>query len=45
MTSHSIQYSAWKIQWTEEPGRLHGAAKDWTQLSTHTPIPNSIYDE
>ena len=21
---------AWGIPWTEEPGRLHGAAKSWT---------------
>ena len=24
---------AWEIPWTEEPGRLHGAAKSRTQLS------------
>ena len=24
---------AWKISWTEEPGRLHGVAKSQTQLS------------
>ena len=31
---------AWKIAWTEEPGRLvglvHGVAKSWRRLSTHT---------
>ena len=24
---------AWRIPWTEEPGRVHGVAKSWTQLS------------
>ena len=24
---------AWRIPWTEEPGRLHRVAKSWTQLS------------
>ena len=23
----------WRILWTEEPGGLHGVAKNWTQLS------------
>ena len=23
---------AWKIPWTEEPGRLHGVPKNWTRL-------------
>ena len=29
---------AWKIPWTEEPGRLqvHGVAKSWTRLSDFT---------
>ena len=30
---------AWKISWTEEPGRLHtvqGVAKSWTRLSDFT---------
>ena len=30
---------AWKIPWTEEPGRLHavhGVAKSWTQLNDFT---------
>ena len=29
---------AWKIPWTEEPVgyTLHGVAKSWTQVSTHT---------
>ena len=26
---------AWRIPWTEEPGRLCGVAKSQTQLSTH----------
>ena len=25
---------AWKIPWAEEPGRLHGVTKSWTQLTT-----------
>ena len=31
-----LQYYAWKIPWTEKPGRLHtvhGVAMSWTQLS------------
>ena len=29
-----VQYSCWKIPWTEEPGGLvHGVTKNWTQLS------------
>ena len=33
MATHS-NILAWKIAWTEEPGRLqvHGIAKSWTQL-------------
>ena len=27
---------AWKIPWTEEPGRLHGVTKSQTQLSDFT---------
>ena len=27
---------AWKIPWTEKPGRLHGMAKSWTRLSNIT---------
>ena len=27
---------AWKIPWTEEPGRLHGVEKSRTQLSAFT---------
>ena len=27
---------AWKIPWTEEPGRLHGVAESRTQLSDFT---------
>ena len=39
MASHS-SILAWKISWTEEPGRatVHGVAKSWTWLSTHTHI-------
>ena len=37
MATHSIHSSilAWRIPWTEEPGRLHsgGVAKSQTQLS------------
>ena len=32
---------AWKIPWTEEPGRLHtvhGVAKSWTRLSDFTSL-------
>ena len=25
---------AWKILWTEEPGRIHGIQRSWTQLSS-----------
>ena len=34
MAIHSSIH-AWKIPWTEEPGRLtvHGVTKSWTQLS------------
>ena len=32
MATHS-SILAWEIPWTEEPGRLHGAAKSRTQLS------------
>ena len=38
MAPHSSTL-AWKIPWTEEPGRLHavhGVAKSWTQLSDFT---------
>ena len=37
MTTHSSTL-AWKIPWTEEPGRLHSmGSQGWTQLSTsHT---------
>ena len=27
---------AWKMPWTEEPGRLHGVTKSRTQLSDFT---------
>ena len=30
-----LQYFAWKIPWTEEPGRLHGVAKSQTRLHFH----------
>ena len=34
MATHSI-ITAWRIPWTEEPGRLQSmeSAKSWTQLS------------
>ena len=38
MATHS-SILAWKIPWTEEPGRLqsvHGVAKSWTPLSKFT---------
>ena len=37
MATHS-SILAWEIPWTEEPGgaRVHGIAKSWTRLSTHT---------
>ena len=38
MAPHSSTL-AWKIPWTEEPGRLqsvHGVAKSWIQLSVFT---------
>ena len=36
---------AWKIPWTEEPGRLHGVPKSWTQLSDFTlPYLTLLYD-
>ena len=39
MATHS-SILAWKIPWTEEPGRLQlGSQKSWTRLSaTHTHI-------
>ena len=33
MATHS-SILAWRIPWTEEPGRLHGVAKSWTQLKS-----------
>ena len=37
MATHSRSL-AWKIPWTEEPGRatVHGVAKSWTRLSDFT---------
>ena len=37
MAPHSSTL-AWKIPWTEEPGRaaVHGVAKSWTRLSDFT---------
>ena len=36
MAPHSSTL-AWKIPWTEEPGRLvHGVTKSWTRLSDFT---------
>ena len=39
MATHS-SILAWKIPWTEEPGRLqyHGVAKSWTGLSNFTSL-------
>ena len=31
MATHSSTL-AWEIQWTEEPGGVHGVAKSWTRL-------------
>ena len=42
MATHSSTL-AWKIQWTEETGRLHavhGVAKSWTRLSDFTSLPS-----
>ena len=39
MATHS-SILAWRIPWTEEPGGVHGVAKNQTQqkeLSTHSP--------
>ena len=35
MAAHST-ILAWKIPWTEEPGKLHGVAKSQTQLNDFT---------
>ena len=35
MAPHSSTL-AWKIPWTEEPGRLHGVAKSRTRLNIFT---------
>ena len=42
MAPHSSTL-AWKIPWTEEPGRatVHGVAKSWTRLSDFTFTFNS----
>ena len=35
---------AWRIPWTEEPGKLHSVANSWTQLkwlSTQPHVPNT----
>ena len=32
LTTHP-SIPAWKVPWTEEPGRLHGGAQSWTWLS------------
>ena len=37
VATHSSTF-AWKIPWTEEPGRLHGVAKSWTRLSDFTSL-------
>ena len=35
MAPHSSTL-AWKIPWAEEPGRVYGVAKSWTQLKDFT---------
>ena len=35
MAPHSSTL-AWKIPWTEEPGRFHGVTKNQTRLSNYT---------
>ena len=35
MATHSSTL-AWKIPWTEEPGRLHGVSESWMRLSNFT---------
>ena len=43
MVTHSSILS-WRIPWTEEPGRLYGVAKSWTQLSGfHFHMTQNIY--
>ena len=37
MATHSSTF-AWKIPWTEEPGRLHGVANSRTRLSDFTSL-------
>ena len=37
MATHSSTF-AWKIPWTEEPGRLHGVTKSRTRLSDFTSL-------
>ena len=43
MATHSSTV-AWKITWTEEPGRLQsvGSQKSWTQLSMYTQTPVTV---
>ena len=33
---------AWKIPWTEEPGRVHGVAKGQTRLSDGTTTTRTL---
>ena len=35
MAPHSSTL-AWKMPWTEKPGRLHGVAEGWTRLKDFT---------
>ena len=44
MATHSSTF-AWKIPWTEEPGRftVHGVAKSWMSERLHFPSLSSVY--
>ena len=41
-TTHS-SILAWRIPWTEEPVRVHGVSKNWTQLRWRDTLTPSIY--
>ena len=34
---------AWRVPWTQEPGRPHGVAKSWTQLSNFQQIFKDVH--
>ena len=42
MATHS-SVLAWRIPWTEEPGRLHGVARVGHDLATKPPPPPPVY--